>query len=135
MTSVAVPVGPAREVLRTLVDGKKIGESFLSHLDASISAIADPAVTAPLGFRAGAASGGVKEGTARLDVALVVSDAPSVAHAVFTRSRVVAAPVVVSRERVVDGRAQGMVLNSGNANACTGVEGLAYRSAPSTQRA
>ncbi|MPZ14086.1 MAG: bifunctional glutamate N-acetyltransferase/amino-acid acetyltransferase ArgJ [Chloroflexi bacterium] len=82
-------------------------------------------VTTPAGFRAGAASAGIKEGPARLDLAVVVGDAPCAAHAVFTQSRVVAAPILISRERLAEGRAQGIVLNSGNANACTGKSGLA----------
>lgn len=78
-----------------------------------------------MGFRAGAASAGVKEGPARLDLAMVVADVPCVAHAVFTRCRVVGATVIVSRERIRNGQAQGFVVNSGNANAATGAEGLA----------
>ncbi len=82
-------------------------------------------VTAAHGFRADATSAGVKEGTVRLDLAVVCADTPCVAAAVFTQCEVVAAPVIVSRERIASGRAQGIVLNSGNANACTGPEGLA----------
>lgn len=82
-------------------------------------------VTASRGFRAGASAAGIKEGTDRLDLAVVVADTPCVAQAVFTQCRVVAAPVIVSRERITGGMAQGIVINSGNANACTGTEGLA----------
>src|SRR4051812_43506300 len=83
--------------------------------------IANGSVTSAQGFRAGAVSAGVKDGTpTRLDVAAVVADEPGVAHAVFTQCQVAAAPVLVSRERIAGGRAQGIVLNSGNANACTG---------------
>jgi glutamate N-acetyltransferase/amino-acid N-acetyltransferase len=82
-------------------------------------------VTAARGFRAGAVSVGVKDGPSRLDLAVVVADAPCVAHALFTQCQVVAAPVIVSRERIASGRAQGIVLNSGNANACTGAAGMA----------
>jgi glutamate N-acetyltransferase / amino-acid N-acetyltransferase len=81
-------------------------------------------VTAALGFHAGAASAGIKEGPARDDVAVVVADAPCVVHAVFTQCQVAAAPVILSRERVHGGHAQGIVINSGNANACTGEAGL-----------
>jgi glutamate N-acetyltransferase/amino-acid N-acetyltransferase len=81
-------------------------------------------VTAPLGFRAGAASAGIKPGTRRDDLALVVSDRAAVAAGVFTTNRVQAAPVLWSR-RVVDGagRVRAVLLNSGNANACTGAAG------------
>lgn len=82
-------------------------------------------VTAAGGFQAGAASAGVKPGPARLDLAVVVAEAPCVAAAVFTRCEVVAAPVLVCRERIAGRRAQGIVINSGNANACTGEAGLA----------
>jgi glutamate N-acetyltransferase / amino-acid N-acetyltransferase len=60
----------------------------------------------------------------RLDLALVVSTRPAVAAGVFTRNRVVAAPVHVCRERVPSARVRGVVLCSGNANACTGQRGM-----------
>jgi glutamate N-acetyltransferase/amino-acid N-acetyltransferase len=60
----------------------------------------------------------------RLDLALVVSDGPAAAAGVFTQNRVVAAPVRVSRERVPTREARGVVVCSGNANACTGPRGL-----------
>jgi glutamate N-acetyltransferase/amino-acid N-acetyltransferase len=60
----------------------------------------------------------------RLDLALVVSDGPASAAGVFTQNRVCAAPVRVSRERVPTAEARGVVLCSGNANACTGQRGL-----------
>jgi len=81
-------------------------------------------VTAARGFQAGAASASIKDGPPRDDIAVVVADAPCVAHAVFTQCQVVAAPVIVSRERMRGGHAQGIVINSGNANACTGEAGL-----------
>jgi glutamate N-acetyltransferase/amino-acid N-acetyltransferase len=60
-----------------------------------------------------------------LDLALVVSDGPAAAAGVFTTNRMVAAPVLVSMGRVAGGRARGVVLNSGCANAATGERGLA----------
>ncbi len=60
----------------------------------------------------------------RLDLALIVSDTPASAAGVFTRNRVCAAPVRVSRDRVPTARARGVVVCSGNANACTGQRGL-----------
>ena len=90
----------------------------------AISALPDGGVTAAEGFTAGAAAAGIKDGPPRDDLAVVVADAPCVAAAVFTQCLVVAAPVVVSRERVRGGHAQGIVINSGNANACTGENGL-----------
>ncbi|HEY3116050.1 MAG TPA: bifunctional glutamate N-acetyltransferase/amino-acid acetyltransferase ArgJ [Chloroflexota bacterium] len=81
-------------------------------------------VTAPAGFQGAATSAGVKLGLNRPDLAVIVADEPCVAQGLFTRSRVVAAPVILSRERLIDGRAQGIVINSGNANACTGPVGM-----------
>jgi glutamate N-acetyltransferase / amino-acid N-acetyltransferase len=60
----------------------------------------------------------------RLDLALVVSDGPASAAGVFTQNRVCAAPVRVCRERLPGAEARGVVICSGNANACTGQRGL-----------
>ncbi|MEX2046512.1 MAG: bifunctional ornithine acetyltransferase/N-acetylglutamate synthase, partial [Chloroflexota bacterium] len=81
-------------------------------------------VTFPAGFSAGAAAAGVKDGTAvRLDVALLAADRPCTAAAVFTTNQVVAAPLVVTRKHLGGGQLRGVVVNSGNANACTGAQG------------
>jgi glutamate N-acetyltransferase/amino-acid N-acetyltransferase len=61
----------------------------------------------------------------RLDLALVVSDRPARAAGAFTRNRVCAAPVHVCRERLPADAARSIVICSGNANACTGPQGLA----------
>jgi glutamate N-acetyltransferase / amino-acid N-acetyltransferase len=90
----------------------------------SIEPIVGGGVTSAAGFRAGAARAEVKDGTNRLDLAVVVADAPCAAAAVFTQCAVVAAPVILCRERIASGSAQAIVLNSGNANACTGAEGM-----------
>ena len=82
-------------------------------------------VTSPQGFRAAGVTAGLKA-SGRPDLALVVNDGPlNVAAGVFTTNRVVAAPVVWSRQAVADGVAHAVVLNSGGANACTGPEGFA----------
>ena len=81
-------------------------------------------VTFAHGFRAGAAKAGVKHGRPeRLDVALIVSERPCVAAAVFTTNQVIAAPCVVTRRHVERGELRAIVVNSGNANACTGEQG------------
>jgi len=81
-------------------------------------------VTYAHGFRAGAAKAGVKYGRPeRLDVALIVSERPCTAAAVFTTNQVIAAPCVVSRTHVERGPLRAIVVNSGNANACTGEQG------------
>lgn len=82
-------------------------------------------VTGPAGFRAAGVAAGLKS-SGRPDVALVVNDGPEqVAAGVFTSNRVVAAPVVWTRQAIADGVARAVVLNSGGANACTGPEGFA----------
>jgi glutamate N-acetyltransferase/amino-acid N-acetyltransferase len=77
------------------------------------------------GFRfAGIHSGLRASEPGRLDLALVTSDRPAVAAGVFTQNRVCAAPVHVCRERLPAGDVRGIVICSGNANACTGQQGL-----------
>jgi glutamate N-acetyltransferase/amino-acid N-acetyltransferase len=68
---------------------------------------------------------GIRPDPARLDLALVVSEAPASAAGVFTQNRVRAAPVRVCQERLPTAAARGVVVCSGNANACTGRQGLA----------
>jgi len=83
------------------------------------------AVTSDIqGFTVGAAMAGVKDGTPRrLDVALIVSDRLCAAAGVFTTNQVIAAPCVVTRRHLERGKLRGIVVNSGNANACTGPQG------------
>ncbi len=77
-----------------------------------------------LGFTVGVASAGVKDGTRRrTDVALIVSDRDCTAAGVFTTNEVIAAPCVVTRKHLEHGRLRAIVVNSGNANACTGEAG------------
>src|SRR5258708_36947686 len=76
------------------------------------------------GYRYSGVHSGLRPDPDRLDLALVVSDVPAVAAGVFTQNRVVAAPVQVCRERLPRQDARGVVICSGNANACTGQRGL-----------
>jgi glutamate N-acetyltransferase/amino-acid N-acetyltransferase len=76
------------------------------------------------GFRFGAASCGIKK-SGLADLALAMADRPATVGAAFTRNSFRAAPVDVASERVRRGRLQAIVVNSGNANACTGRRGLA----------
>ena len=76
------------------------------------------------GFRFAGVHCGIRPDPGRRDLALVVSDGPSAAAGVFTRNRVRAAPVRVSEERLPAEAARGVVVCSGNANACTGEQGL-----------
>ena len=82
-------------------------------------------VTSPAGFRTAGVSAGIKA-RGGLDLALLVSDRPAQAAAVFTTNLVQAAPVVVSREHLAksNGIARAILVNSGCANACTGESGL-----------
>lgn len=76
------------------------------------------------GFVFGAVKSGIR-GKDRLDLALIACTVPATAAAVFTTSQVKAAPVLLGMERIKSGRVQAVLVNSGIANACTGVEGMA----------
>jgi glutamate N-acetyltransferase/amino-acid N-acetyltransferase len=82
-------------------------------------------VTVAKGFRAAGISAGIKANR-NLDLALLVSDTPATAAAVFTTNLAQAAPVLVSLEHLKrsGGVARAIVVNSGCANACTGDEGM-----------
>ncbi|WP_026485822.1 bifunctional ornithine acetyltransferase/N-acetylglutamate synthase [Caldanaerobius polysaccharolyticus] len=79
-------------------------------------------VTAPEGFLAAGVHCGIKR--YKKDVAVVYSRVPAVAAGVFTTNRVKAAPLKITMENLRDKRAQVIVANSGNANACTGERGM-----------
>ncbi|MEA2256111.1 MAG: glutamate N-acetyltransferase / amino-acid N-acetyltransferase, partial [Solirubrobacteraceae bacterium] len=80
----------------------------------------DPAGGLPAGFRAAGVAAGLKASGGR-DVGLLVSDAPATTSAArFTRSGVLAAPVLVTQERARLDALRVVVANSGNANAATG---------------
>jgi glutamate N-acetyltransferase/amino-acid N-acetyltransferase len=80
----------------------------------------DTAIRVP-GFRAAGVHCGIKD--EGLDLALIVSDRPAAVAGVFTRSTVVGAPVELCREHVRDGRARGIVANSGISNVAMGARG------------
>ena len=75
------------------------------------------------GFQFSAVEAAIKK-PGRKDLALIFSEVPAQACAVFTVSAVKAAPVLLSAERITSGRAQALLVNSGNANACTGDMGM-----------
>ncbi|HEU4685738.1 MAG TPA: bifunctional glutamate N-acetyltransferase/amino-acid acetyltransferase ArgJ [Nitrospira sp.] len=81
-------------------------------------------VTAPIGFRAAGIHCGIKKNGA-LDLALVVSEREGPIAGVFTRNQVVAAPVTLDRQHLRRGVGRAILVNSGNANACTGTAGMA----------
>ncbi len=78
-------------------------------------------ITHVRGFKCWGAHMGIK--SKRRDLALIYSEVPASAAAVFTKNIVCAEPVKLSREHIKSGKAQAIVCNSGNANACTGKEG------------
>jgi glutamate N-acetyltransferase/amino-acid N-acetyltransferase len=75
------------------------------------------------GFKFAARPAGIKK-SGKLDLALIYSEVPARCAGVFTTNKVVAAPVVVTTPRVRQGYCQAILVNSGNANACTGEQGL-----------
>ncbi|WP_374687959.1 bifunctional glutamate N-acetyltransferase/amino-acid acetyltransferase ArgJ, partial [Promineifilum sp.] len=85
----------------------------------------DGGVTSPQGFRAAAVAAGIKQ-SGRPDLVLVASDRDCAAAGVFTRNQVVAAPVLLDRETLAANATalRGVLINAGNANACTGAPGL-----------
>jgi glutamate N-acetyltransferase/amino-acid N-acetyltransferase len=84
--------------------------------------IKDKAVM-PRGFKAAGLHTGIKKNNKK-DMALLWSEVPAVAAGMFTTNQVCAAPVKVSRERIADGRGRAVIVSSGNANACTGAQGV-----------
>lgn len=79
----------------------------------------------PHGFSVAGLSAGIKSSGAK-DLALIVNvGKKKVGAAVFTKNRMIAAPVIWSKQVVIDGRIDAVVINSGGANACTGPEGFA----------
>ncbi len=98
-------------------------EELVSAAPQLIAGEARGGITLPKGFRAIGIHCGIKK--AKKDLALIVSDVPASAAAVFTLNKVQAAPVVVSKEHFAQGSSfRVIVVNSGNANACTGERGL-----------
>ena len=79
-------------------------------------------LTAPKGFRAAAVQAGIKT-SGRLDLGLIAAQCPCSAAAAFTTNKIVAAAVVIDKERIRAGRARAIFINAGNANACTGKRG------------
>lgn len=77
----------------------------------------------PAGFRFAGVTCGIKA-SGRPDLALIVGDRPLVAAGVYTTNQIVAAPVMLCRRRTPSSSVRAVVVNSGNANACTGEMGM-----------
>ena len=75
------------------------------------------------GFKASAVAAGIKK-DGGLDMALIFSEKEAATAGVFTTNKVRAAPVILSQENIRDGKVRAIIANSGNANACTGKDGL-----------
>ena len=71
------------------------------------------------GFTAAAVKAGIRYQD-RLDLGLIYSEVPAVAAGVFTTNKIKAAPLLLDMERLSMAKAQAVLVNSGNANACTG---------------
>jgi len=94
-------------------------------METKIEVLSSGSVTSPRGFHAGATFAGIKkEAEDSLDMAVLFSEAPCTAAALFTKNKIKAAPVLLSQQRLQNGRAVAVVVNSGCANACTGKQGL-----------
>jgi glutamate N-acetyltransferase/amino-acid N-acetyltransferase len=82
------------------------------------------AIRVPKGFLVAGVHSGLKRDLRKQDLTLVVSEVPAVAVGVYTQNLVYAAPVALDRSRTPSERIRVVVINSGNANACTGERGL-----------
>ena len=80
-------------------------------------------VTFPKGFKAAGVKAGIKK-SGNLDLALIYTEKEAAVAGVFTKNAVAAAPVIVDKEHIKDGKAHAIVANAGCANACTGEIGL-----------
>jgi glutamate N-acetyltransferase/amino-acid N-acetyltransferase len=79
----------------------------------------------PPGFRAAGVHAGIKADPNRFDMAMLISDPPdTVAAGMFTTNRIQAAPVCMDISKLQSGKARAIIINSGNANACTGPQGV-----------
>jgi glutamate N-acetyltransferase/amino-acid N-acetyltransferase len=78
----------------------------------------------PKGFQAAGIACGIKAAAGAKDLALIYSAVPAQVAGLFTTNRVKAAPVLATRRRVRRGVCRALIVNSGNANACTGEQGL-----------
>lgn len=79
--------------------------------------------TVPQGFRLAGLHCGIKGNPNKPDLTLIVCDSPAAAAGVYTQNRVFAAPVGWNRKLTPSGEIRAVVINSGNANACTGAQG------------
>ena len=84
--------------------------------------ISDKNIATPKGFKAVGIHCGLKH--KKYDLAALLSEVPASVAGVFTTNAIQAAPLVVTKEVVQNGKMQAVIINSGNANACTGKQGM-----------
>jgi len=86
--------------------------------------IVEGGVCAPKGFLAAAVCAQIKKNNKKNDLALIFSEAPAIAAGVFTTNKIKASCVKISKEHLKNNIAQAIIVNSGNANCCTGAQGF-----------
>src|SRR3990167_5563555 len=96
---------------------------MLERVFFDVEIIATGCIVAPKGFKAGATYCGIKTIKDSLDLGIIFSEHPSTGAALFTTNQIYAAPVKLSRKVAQKGHIRAFVINSGNANACTGEQG------------
>lgn len=86
----------------------------------------DGGICAPKGFLANGIHVGIRKNPSKLDLALIYSETPTNSAGVFTTNKAKAAPVILTKEHLNNGKLQAVIINSGNANACTGEIGFLH---------
>lgn len=86
--------------------------------------LSNKGVTAPQGFLASGIHCGLKKNILKLDLALIYSTVPANSAGVYTKNKVKGAPIYITKEHLSNKKAQAIIINSGNANTCTGEDGL-----------
>ena len=81
-------------------------------------------VTSPAGFKASGIHCGLKKSLLKKDLALIYSDVVATSCGVYTKNKVKGAPLTVTKQHLVNKKAQAIIINSGNANTCNGDDGL-----------
>ncbi len=76
-----------------------------------------------LGFKFSGINCGLKK-SKKKDLGLIMSSEKCISHAVFTKNKILAAPLIVSKKTIKNNGIYGVIVNSGNANACTGIKGI-----------
>ena len=80
-------------------------------------------ICAPQGFLASGINAGIRKNPNKPDLAIIYSKIPAISAGVFTKNQVKAAPVLLTQQHIKKNKLQAIVVNSGNANACTGKQG------------